>query len=113
MRTSTAFLCDDPASQFTARLVESDSGSAMLVVAGDVDLATQDRFARAVEEASAGASTVVVVDLSSVEFLSLSAVTVLARARAAAAAAGVVLELRCRPGVVARAVRLLDEPGPI
>jgi anti-anti-sigma factor len=114
MRTTTALRCDTgSAPRFSTRLVEMNAGTVEVIVTGDVDLATEGLFAWVVEEAAVGAPTAVVVDLTRVDFLSLSAVTALTRARASAAAAGVALDVRVRRGIAHRALRLVGWPGVV
>ncbi len=80
-------------------LERSDSGSALLMVEGEIDTLTADELERGCEQLLAVPSDVLVIDLTDVTFLASSGLAVLIRA---AHKAG---ERRLRLVAAARAVR--------
>lgn len=67
------------------RLTSRTAGTVVVVeVCGEIDLATADRVAAAVEAGLAGAPTALVLDLTEVSFLDSAGLSLLARAHMAA-----------------------------
>jgi anti-anti-sigma factor len=86
------------------------ASAVVLVLAGDVDLATSDELGRRLRDlVESGDAQVVVVDMSEVRFIDAAAVGVIVTAHAAAAARGrhlYVDGLRDRPARVFQILRL-------
>lgn len=82
-------------------------GAAIVTVAGDIDLLTNERFAETLKDAVSGSQPVVIVDLSQVAFLGSAALSVLSTSAGEAADAGVALRLVANDRVVLRPLEIV------
>ncbi len=78
-----------------------DADTVVVVAAGEADLSTVPDLRRALQEASAGRSQVL-VDLDAVSFMDASTLGVLVEARLRMSAAGGILAVRCRSSLSRR-----------
>jgi len=86
--------------------VAHGSDATIVQVAGEIDLATSEEFAQAVNQALAGRSSVVVVDLRDVTFMGSIGLSVLLGANQDADKAGVRLRIADGGGVSHRAIEI-------
>jgi anti-sigma B factor antagonist len=91
---------------FTVRTF-ADDGSVLLVVSGELDIATAPRLERAVSDVLDGRLQVLTVDLAGVSFLDVRGQRTLVEASAAVAGLGSRFELRGVKDSLRRAIHLV------
>lgn len=85
---------------------EDGGGVVIVAVVGDIDLLTNDEFAKQLKQHLTGKHRMVVLDLSEVRFLGSAALSVLASSAEEAAAAHVDLRLVANERVVLRPLEI-------
>lgn len=98
----------EPAAAFAASLRSPDRGSAVVVVAGELDIASVPRLEEVLEQAVHAGAGQVRVDLARLSFCGAAGVTVLVQAHRTLAQLGRSLHLEHIPATIEQSLRAAD-----